>query len=122
LDDDDDGRDAYTQLLKQSSGRKMLSVRQLWFEIHKKMQLSEYHNMLLLIKMEDELEELMHKRRTKLLTVSKYERMIDKLHLDTEGQVVEPFIALSDQDDREKRLQQWYESIVVDLEEDCLIK
>lgn len=119
---DDDKCDAHTLYLKQSSGRNMLSVRQLWFQIHKKMQLPEYNNMLLLIKMEDELDELMHKRRKKFLTVSEYERMLDRLHLGTKGQVVEPFVALSDQRDREKRQQLWYESMALDLEEECLIK
>lgn len=100
----------------------MLSVRQLWFQIHKKMQLPEYNNMLLLVKMEEELERLMHKGKKKFLTVSKYERMLDRLHLDTAGQLVEPFIALSDQADREKRQQLWDESVSMDLEEECLIK
>ena len=100
----------------------VLDVRQLWWHVHQKMQLPEYNNMLLLNKIEDELDELMHVRRKKSLTVSQYERMLDRLHLNTEGQVVEPFVALSDQESRRRRQQMWQERLALDLEEECLIK
>ena len=44
------------------------------------------------------------------------------IHLDAEGHVVEPFMALDDEKDRDERQRVWYESIALDLEEECLIK
>jgi hypothetical protein len=101
---------------------QVVETRQLWWQVHNKMQTPEYSNMLLLVKMEDALEELMYQRKQKYITQSKYAKMIDKLHLDTEGSVVEPFVALAERHDREERQRVWYESLALDLEEECLIK
>lgn len=46
----------------------------------------------------------------------------NKIHLDAEGQIVEPFIKLSDRHDREERQRAWYDTLALDLEEECLIK
>ena len=86
------------------------------------MQEPEYGNMLLLEKMEDYLENLMHQRRQKYITKNAFSKLIDKIHLDTEGFVVEPFSALADRQDRSERQQIWFQSLAVDLEEECLIK
>jgi hypothetical protein len=47
---------------------------------------------------------------------------INKVHLDAEGQVVEPFVKLAERQDREARQQIFYDQIALDLEEECLIK
>lgn len=78
--------------------------------------------MLLLVKMEDALEELMYQRKQKYITQAAYAKMIDQIHLDTEGSVVEPFCELAERHDREERQRIWYESLTLDLEEECLIK
>jgi hypothetical protein len=105
-----------------ATGSRVLETRQLWFQLHNKMQTSGYGNMLLLIKMEDALEDLMHYRKQKYVTKSKYEEMVNKIHLDTEGRVVEPFVALADRKDREERIGRYNENLALELEEECLIK
>jgi hypothetical protein len=97
-------------------------TRQLWFKIHEKMQSPEYCNMLLLAKMKDELEHRMYQRKQRKITFSKYEELVNKLDLDTEGHVVEPFVKIADRQDREERQRSFNASISQDLEEDCLIK
>lgn len=100
----------------------VLETRQLWFKLHEKMQSPEYGNMLLLVRMRDELEHRMYQRKQRFLTFAGYEELVNKLHLDAEGHVVEPFVALSDRQDREERQKLHIESIAQDLEEECLIK
>jgi hypothetical protein len=104
------------------SDPKVVSTRQLWWQVHTKMQSPDYRNMVLLNKMSDILEDLMYTRRQKFMTKDKYEKLVDKLHLDTEGSVVEPFVELADRRDRDERQRSWYESLALDLEEECLIK
>lgn len=103
-------------------GPPLLESRQLWWKIRSKMSTPEYSNMLLLAKMADEVEELMYHRRQKYITKKSYEEMIAKLHLDTEGKVVEPFVSLTDRTSREERERLWYESLALDLEHENLIK
>ena len=100
----------------------VVETRQLWWQIHSKMQESDYGNMLLLAKMEDALETLLYNRKQKYITKSTYEKMVNKIHLDTEGSVVEPFVELAERQDREERQRIWYESLALDMEEECLIK
>jgi len=100
----------------------VLETRQLWFKLHEKMQSPEYGNMLLLVRMREELEHRMYQRKQRFLTFAGYEELVNKLHLDAEGHVVEPFVALSDRQDREERQKLHIESIAQDLEEECLIK
>jgi hypothetical protein len=100
----------------------VFETRQLWFKLHEKMQSPEYGNMLLLVRMRDELENRMYHRKQRFLTFAGYEELVNKLHLDTEGHVVEPFVALSERHDREQRHQIYLQSIEQDLEEECLIK
>ena len=105
-----------------ATGPRVLETRQLWWQLHSKVQQEGYGNMLLLAKMEDALEEKMYKRKQKYITKAKYEQMVNQLHLDTEGKVVEPFVALADRQDREEREKMWYENLALELEEECLIK
>jgi len=78
--------------------------------------------MLLLVRMRDELEHRMYQRKQRFLTFAGYEELVNKLHLDAEGHVVEPFVALSERKDRQERQQLHIEAIAQDLEEECLIK
>ena len=100
----------------------VLETRQLWFKLHEKMQSPEYGNMLLLVRMRDELEHRMYQRKQRYLTFADYENLVNKLHLDAEGHVVEPFVALSERKDREERQRIHTEAIAQDLEEECLIR
>lgn len=105
-----------------ASGPRALETRQLWWQVHTKKEVSGYSNMLLLVKMEEALEDLMYNRKQKFITKAKYEELINKIHLDTAGTVVEPFVALADRGQREQRERQWYETLALELEEEALIK
>lgn len=106
-DDDDDSKDTEEGVVKthghsespfpKDLNRKFVfETRQLWFKLHEKMQQSEYGNMLLLVRMKKELEHRMYHRRQRFLTFAGYEELVNKLHLDSAGHVVEPFVALSE--------------------------
>lgn len=99
-----------------------VETRQLWWQVHERMQRPEYNNMLLLMRMKDHLEDLMYNRKQKFLTLAKYESIVNQLHLDAEGHLVEPFVDLADRCAREERQRNWYESLALDVEEECLIK
>jgi len=64
----------------------------------------------------------MYHRRQRFLTFAGYEELVNKLHLDAEGHVVEPFVALSERQDREERQKLYVESIAQGLEEESLIR
>jgi hypothetical protein len=104
------------------AGPNTIETRQLWWQVHEKMKSPEYRNMLLLVRMQSCLEELMYERKQKFITKCAYEGLIRKIHLDTEGCVVEPFVDLADRQNREVRQQQWYDNLALDMEEECLIK
>ena len=101
---------------------KVLETRTLWWKIHEKMQNQEYGNMLLLVRMEDELEKLLNTTKQRYITMRQYESMIDRLHLDSTGKLVQPFVALNDRESREERERLWFESLTSDLEEEALIR
>jgi len=101
---------------------KVLETRQLWWKIHEKMQNHEYGNMLLLQRMEDELEQLLNHSKQRFITMRQYESMIERIHLDSEGKLVQPFVALNDRQSREERERLWFESLTSDLEEEALIR
>jgi hypothetical protein len=107
---------------KSMSRKIVFETRQLWWNVHTKMQNPEYGNMLLLVRMKDELENRMYRRRQKYMTFGNYEELVNKLHLDAEGHVVEPFVAISERHDREERQRMYYDTLAQDLEEECLIK
>lgn len=96
---------------------KVIETRQLWWQVHSKMQEPEYGNMLLLAKVEDYLEDLMSGRRQRYMTKSAYSKLIDKIHLDTKGSVVEPFCALAERKDRAERQRIWYQKMAIDHED-----
>lgn len=100
----------------------VIETRQLWFKLHEKMQSPEYGNMLLLVRMRDELEDRMYRRRQRYLTFVGYEELVNKLHLDAEGHVVEPFVAVSERHDRDERHRLYLESFAQDLDEAVLMK
>lgn len=100
----------------------VMETRQLWWQIHNKMKQQEFSNMLILSRMKDYLENLMYGKKQRFLTMEGFERIMNKIHLDTEGDVVEPFVELKEAADRKERVKKWYESMALDLEEDCLIK
>jgi hypothetical protein len=117
----DDKEDA--TLITPSEKRSIVfETRQLWWQVHTKMQHPDYGNMLLLDRMKDELEGRMYQRKQKYLTFSNFEQLVNKVHLDAEGHVVDPFVEISDRKDRAERQQSYYESLTQDLEEECLIK
>jgi hypothetical protein len=64
----------------------------------------------------------MWNRKQKFLTMEGFESVLNKLHLDAEGQIVEPFVAMTDEAVREQSSKEWEEMLVLDLEEECLIK
>lgn len=97
----------------------VFETRQLWWQVHSRMQSPGYGNMLLLARMRDLLEKLMYERKQRFLTMAGYESIINKVHLDAEGCVIEPFVPLTDIDDRSERKRRWHETL---LEEECLIK
>ena len=103
-------------------GPSSIETRQLWWQVHEKMKSPEYRNMLLLARMQTCLEELMYERKQKFITQCTYESLIKKIHLDTEGCVVEPFVDLADRQNRDQRQQIWYDNLALDMEEECLIK
>ena len=106
----------------ETTSSKVMETRQLWWQIQQKMKKHEYSNMLLINKMEDMLEKLMYTNKQKFITMQQYENMIDQLHVDAEGRLVEPFVALNDRQSRKEREQLWYESLALDLEGEALIK
>lgn len=73
----------------------VMEIRQLYFQIHMKAQEKEQGNMLLLVRMKRHLEQLMNVRKQKYLTMEGFESILNKVHLDTEGRLVEPFTDLN---------------------------
>ena len=100
----------------------VMEIRQLYFQIDSKMKQNEFGNMLLLMRMKSHLENLMWKRKQRYLTMEAFENILNKLHLDAEGHVVEPFENMADETSREKRAKDWFELHATELEEECLIK
>jgi DNA mismatch repair ATPase MutL len=111
-----------TMTVRSPTRPNAIETRQLWWQVHEKMKLPEYRNMLLLVRMQKCLEELMYERKQQFITQGSYESLIKKIHLDTEGCVVEPFVDLADRQNRDERQQIWYDNLALDIEEECLIK
>jgi len=96
---------------------EVMETRQLWFQIRAKMeQKPEYRNMMLLQLTQDYLEELMTRRRQRYLTISGFESILNKIHLDTEGKVVEPFEKLGSPPIKTAK-DEAIEEIVIDIDE-----
>lgn len=113
---------ASTPQRERKQASNAVETRQVWWQIHTKMKLPDYRNMLLLVRMQACLEDLMYERKQKYVTQCSYESLVKKIHLDTEGCVVEPFVDLANTIHREERQQIWYENLALDMEEECLIR
>lgn len=118
----DSSMDSSVANTRGGSNPNVVETRQLWWQIHNKMKEPDYKNMLLLSRMESALEDLMYRQHRKYMTQCAYERLVNQIHIDTEGCVVEPFVDLANRQSREERQQRWYENLALDLEDECLIK
>ena len=73
--------------------------------------------MLLLVRMKEFLEGLLAYRRGRncknhrYIPLEAYERILEKIHLDSAGLVVDPFVSLEDRLDRECRQRRWIEML-----------
>jgi hypothetical protein len=73
--------------------------------------------MLLLVRMKEFLEGLLAYRRGRTtknyryIPLKTYEKILEQIHLDSAGMVVDPFVSLEDRVDREERQRRWIESL-----------
>ena len=95
----------------------VIETKHLWWKITQKMQNPEFANMLLLVRMKEFLEGLLAYRRGRncknhrYIPLEAYERILEKIHLDSAGLVVDPFVSLEDRLDRECRQRRWIETL-----------
>ena len=79
--------------------------------------LHQFGNMLLLVRMKEFLESLLAYRRSRktktyrFIPLEAYEKIVEKIHLGSEGEVVDPFVSLEDRADREERQRRWIEDL-----------
>ena len=99
----------------------VVDTRDLWWAVHNKMQTPDYSNMLLLSRATKVLEDLMQ-RQHRYMTKQGFDALINKIHLDAEGHIIEPFLALTDSEAREERQRMWEEKSADDLEQEALIR
>jgi hypothetical protein len=50
-------------------------------------------------------------RSHRFIPLAAYEKILEKIHLDSAGKVVDPFVSLEDRVDREERQRRWIESL-----------
>ena len=80
---------------------------------------NQFANMLLLLRMKEFLESLIAPRRSRnakiyrYIPLDAYEKILEKIHLRSTGQVVDPFVSLKDRVDREERQRRWIENLNV---------
>mmetsp|Transcript_28188 Transcript_28188/g.50986 ORF Transcript_28188/g.50986 Transcript_28188/m.50986 type:complete len:656 (-) Transcript_28188:61-2028(-) len=104
-------------------GENIVETKHLWWKITKKMQHPEFANMLLLVRMKEYLESLLSYRRSRktktyrYIPLETYEKMVEQVHLDSAGEVVDPFVSLEDRADREFRQRRWIKSLNEDKED-----
>ena len=95
----------------------IVETKHLWYKIVQKMQDPEFENMLLLVRMKEFLESLLTYRWGRRLKTYRYmpleafEKIIEKIHNNSEGDIVDPFVSLEDRRDRELRQRRWMESL-----------
>ncbi|KAL7428184.1 hypothetical protein ACHAXH_005433 [Discostella pseudostelligera] len=100
-------------------GEDIVETTHLWWKIVQKMQNPEFANMLLLLRMKEFLESLIAPRRSRnakiyrYIPLEAYEKILEKIHLHSTGQVVDPFVSLKDRADREERQRRWIENLNV---------
>lgn len=102
--------------------KDIVETKHLWFKLVKKMKHPEFGNMLLLVRMKEYLESLLayrphhhgqehHRNKNyRYIPLVAYEKIVEEIHLGSEGQVVDPFVSLQDRHDREERHKRWMES------------
>ena len=103
----------------------VMEVRQLWWQIHNKINSNpEFSNMILLQRAKDYLEDFMHNgnSRQRYITLQSYKWIVNQIHLEMEGKVIEPFVELNERRSQEERAKKWYSMHALDLEEEALIK
>ena len=67
--------------------------------------------------MKEFLESLIAPRRSRnaksfrYIPLDAYEKILEKIHLRSTGQVVDPFVSLKDRADREERQRRWIENL-----------
>lgn len=103
--------------------KEIVETKHLWYRIVQKMNNPEFANMLLLVRMKEYLESLMayrihyhgqehHRNKTyRYIPLAAIEKIIEEIHLGSEGQVVDPFVSLLDRQDREERHKRWMRSL-----------
>ncbi|KAL3804320.1 hypothetical protein HJC23_011248 [Cyclotella cryptica] len=88
---------------------------------------SEFANMLLLVRMKEYLESLLAYRKhrsnknLRYIPLETYEKIVEQIHLDSAGEVVDPFVSLEDRQDREERQRRWLEGLSLNVDSHSLI-
>ena len=106
----------------------IVETKHLWYKIVQKMQDPEFENMLLLVRMKEFLESLLTYRWGRRLKTYRYmpleafEKIIEKIHMNSEGDVVDPFVSLEDRKDREYRQRKWLESLNTNTDPNDLVE
>ena len=108
-------------------GDDILETKHVWYKLTKKMQNPEYGNMLLLVRMKEYLESLLAYRKgisnknLRYIPLACYEKIVEKIHMGSAGEVVDPFVSLEDRQDREERQRRWIEGLSLNVESHSLI-
>ena len=108
-------------------GDDILETKHVWYKLTKKMQNPEYGNMLLLVRMKEYLESLLAYRKgisnknLRYIPLACYEKIVEKIHMGSAGEVIDPFVSLEDRQDREDRQRRWIEGLSLNVESHSLI-
>ena len=73
-----------------------------------------YHSHKVLVRMKEYLETLLAKANTDIyryIPLETYKQIVDQIHFDSAGQVVDPFVSLKDREDREARQIAWIKGL-----------
>lgn len=97
----------------------IVSSNDLTLRLQQYLPIYQFANMLLLLRMKEFLESLIAPRRFRnakiyrYIPLDAYEKILEKIHLHSTGQVVDPFVSLKDRADREERQRRWIENLNV---------
>lgn len=81
---------------KTTHQKQIMDTRQLWWKIRAKLnEKPEFRNMMLLSRMMEYLEGEISTKHSRYITMVAFEKVLNQIHLDTTGKVVEPFEELS---------------------------
>lgn len=109
--------------------KDIVETTHLWFKIVQKTKQSGFANMLLLVRMKEYLESLLAYRphhhgqeyhrvkNYRYIPLAAYEKIVEEIHLGSEGEVVDPFVSLQDRHDRDERHSRWMENLGYSSEE-----